>query len=178
MILSPSYIALLNVFPNNCEVPKHFEHLSNKARILKTTKATKLIVNFDMGFLNKLIGKGTEETDWLQLESEDAVEEVFAASGARVQLILKHSESCAVSFFAKQNLDSVPLVEWSEMDRSMVEVVRFRPISQYIAKKTSVRHESPQVLVIANGEVLFYTSHSEVNKVNIQQAYEKAIALL
>ena len=131
-----------------------------------------------MGFLNKLFGKGTEETDWVQLESEDAVEEVFAASGGRIQLIFKHSQSCAVSFFAKQNLDSVPLEEWPEMDRSMVEVVRFRPISQYIAQKTSVRHESPQVLVIANGEVIFHASHSEVNKVNIQQAYKKALALL
>ena len=131
-----------------------------------------------MGFLNKLFGKGTEETDWGQLESEDAVEEVFAASEGRIQLILKHSQSCAVSFFAKQNLDSVPLEEWPEMDRSMVEVVRFRPISQYIAQKTSVRHESPQVLVIANGEVIFHASHSEVNKVNIQQAYKKALALL
>ena len=131
-----------------------------------------------MGFLNKLFGKGTEETDWVQLESEDAVEEVFAASGGRIQLILKHSQSCAVSFFAKQNLDSVPLEQWPEMDRSMVEVVRFRPISQYIAQKTSVRHESPQVLVIANGEVIFHASHSEVNKVNIQQAYKKALALL
>ena len=131
-----------------------------------------------MGFLNKLFGKSTEETDWVQLESEDAVEEVFAASGTRIQLILKHSQSCAVSFFAKQNLDSVPLEEWPEMDRSMVEVVRFRPISQYIAQKTSVRHESPQVLVIANGEVIFHASHSEVNKVNIQQAYKKALALL
>ncbi len=131
-----------------------------------------------MGFLNKLFGKGTEETDWVQLESEDCVEEVFTASRVRIQLILKHSQSCAVSFFAKQNLESVPLDEWPEMDRNMVEVVRFRPISQYIVQKTSVRHESPQVLVIANGEVIFHTSHSEVNKVNIQQAYEKALSIL
>tara|TARA_B100000575_G_C23143622_1_gene666657 strand:+ start:12579 stop:12974 length:396 start_codon:yes stop_codon:yes gene_type:complete len=131
-----------------------------------------------MGFLNKLFGKGTEETDWVQLESEDCVEEVFTASRVRIQLILKHSQSCAVSFFAKQNLESVPLDEWPEMDRNMVEVVRFRPISQYIVQKTSVRHESPQVLVIANGDVIFHTSHSEVNKVNIQQAYEKALSIL
>ena len=113
-----------------------------------------------------------------QLESEDAVEEVFAASEGRIQLILKHSQSCAVSFFAKQNLDSVPLEEWPEMDRSMVEVVRFRTVSQYLAQKTGVRHESPQVLVIANGEVIFHSSHSEVNKMNIQQAYEKALGQL
>ena len=131
-----------------------------------------------MGFLNKLFGKGTEESDWVQLESEDSVEEVFKASGTRIQLILKHSQSCAVSFFAKQNLDSVPLEEWPEMDRTMVEVVRFRPISQYIAKKTFVQHESPQILVILKGEVIFHTSHSEVNKVNIQQAYKKALTML
>ena len=131
-----------------------------------------------MGFLNKLFGKGTEESDWVQLESEDSVEEVFTASERRIQLILKHSQSCSVSFFAKQNLDSVPLEEWPEMDRSMVEVVRFRPISQYIAQKTSIRHESPQVLVIVNEEVIFHTSHSEVNKVNIQQAYKKALTML
>ena len=131
-----------------------------------------------MGFLNKLFGKGTEESDWVQLESEDSVEEVFTASESRIQLILKHSQSCSVSFFAKQNLDSVPLEEWPEMDRSMVEVVRFRPISQYIAQKTSIRHESPQVLVIVNEEVIFHTSHSEVNKVNIQQAYKKALTML
>ena len=34
-----------------------------------------------MGFLNKLFGKGTEESDWVQLESEESVEEVFTASG-------------------------------------------------------------------------------------------------
>ena len=131
-----------------------------------------------MGFLNKLFGKGTEESDWVQLESEDSVEEVFTASGTRIQLILKHSQSCSVSVFAKQNLDSVPLEEWPEMDRSMVEVVRFRPISQYIAQKTFIQHESPQVLVIVNGDVIFHTSHSEVNKVNIQQAYKKALTML
>ena len=131
-----------------------------------------------MGFLNKLFGKGAEETDWDQLLSEQAVVDVFAASAARVQLILKHSRSCSVSFFAKQNLDSVSPEEWPEMDRSMVEVVQHRPISQYLAAKTSVRHESPQVLVVANSEVIWHGSHSDVNKMNIQTAYEKAVQQL
>ena len=52
---------------------------------------------------------------------------------------------------------TVPLEEWPEMDRSMVEVVRFVYIPVY-SQKTSVRHESPQVLVIANGEVIFHAS--------------------
>lgn len=131
-----------------------------------------------MGFLNKLFGKGAEETDWDQLETEEAVEDVFAASNARVQLILKHSQSCAVSFFAKQNLDSVSPEEWPEMDRSMVEVVRSRPISQFIAAKTSIRHESPQVLIVADSQVVWHGSHSDVNKVNIQKAYDQALQKL
>ena len=158
-------------------IAKHLRHLSNKARILETTKELNLLLNLSMGFLNKLFGKGTEETDWVQLESEDAVEEVFGRLDPYSTYFKAFTELCS-QLFCQTKLGQCSPEEWPEMDRSMVEVVRFRPISQYIAQKTSVRHESPQVLVIANGEVIFHASHSEVNKVNIQQAYKKALALL
>ena len=61
-----------------------------------------------MGFLNKLFGKGTEETDWVQLESEDAVEEVFSSLWRPYSTYFKAFTELCSQFFCQTKLGQCP----------------------------------------------------------------------
>lgn len=45
-----------------------------------------------------------------------------------------------------------------------VNVIDNRPLSNKIAADLSVSHESPQLIVIENGEVVFHTSHNNIRR--------------
>jgi bacillithiol system protein YtxJ len=45
-----------------------------------------------------------------------------------------------------------------------VNVIEDRPISNRIASDLSVRHESPQLLIVEDGKAVFHTSHNSIRK--------------
>jgi bacillithiol system protein YtxJ len=45
----------------------------------------------------------------------------------------------------------------------MVDVVKERPISNKLAELLTVRHESPQILVVKNGQCTYHTSHLDIH---------------
>ena len=47
----------------------------------------------------------------------------------------------------------------AKADMHFVDVKKSRPVSNTLAEKTGVRHESPQVLIIKNEEVVWQESH-------------------
>ncbi|MBO6523740.1 MAG: bacillithiol system redox-active protein YtxJ [Balneolaceae bacterium] len=125
-----------------------------------------------MSFLDSIFGSSTpsEEGVWNQLSQEERVEEVFLASNNSPQIILKHSNSCGTSYFAKKNLESITKEELQDSELHLIDVIRSRAVSNYLADKAGVRHESPQVFVIKNGEVVWHASHGMVTADNVLAA--------
>lgn len=76
-------------------------------------------------------------------------------------LVFKHSTMCGISARAHREVERF-LSEHPEQTIYKVEVLEARPVSDYIEDKTGVRHESPQVLVLRDGEVVWHSSHSAV----------------
>lgn len=62
---------------------------------------------------------------------------------------------------AKNRLERSPYDE-SKADFHFLDLHKFRPISNAIAEKWNVRHESPQVLIISKGECIYNESHSGI----------------
>ncbi len=102
--------------------------------------------------------------NWLskpQKPSESEPEFDFASvTEAEVAVLFKHSPTCATSWFAQRQVDafvaanpSVPVYTVS---------VRNRELAKEIATRTNVRHESPQVIVFRQGQVVAHTSHEGV----------------
>jgi len=54
----------------------------------------------------------------------------------------------------------------------LVRVVEDRPVSDYIAERTGVRHESPQVIVLRAGKVRWHASHGGVTGAAIAEHLE------
>lgn len=75
-------------------------------------------------------------------------------------VIFKHSERCGISKDRREHLaerlpDNITVYE--------VEVRKNRAVSDYIAEQTRVSHESPQILIIKDGEVAHHASHMSID---------------
>ena len=80
--------------------------------------------------------------------------------------IYKHSTRCSVSLFAMKRLN---LVEVNRQETWVyLDVVAQRPLSLALAEELNVRHESPQLLLVANGKVLAHGSHHEVTETTVE----------
>lgn len=125
-----------------------------------------------MGFFDKILGGGKPQSDqrWYLIRTTQELDDVISASGEKSQVIFKHSNSCGVSFFAKKNLDSMTPEETSEADLYMIDVLRNRDVSYYLADKFQIRHESPQAFVIKNKKVVWSGSHNSVTSENLLKA--------
>lgn len=97
--------------------------------------------------------------NWLNLESSEDWNAALEQSKQTPIAILKHSTRCSVSFMAKKNLES----RWEYSDSQVIpyylDLIAFRSISDLISQHTGIRHESPQLILIKDGEVQFHTSH-------------------
>ncbi len=106
------------------------------------------------------------------LDSDGALDAVLAASHVSPVIILKHSETCGVSLMVRDRLveDLLPAPVHE------VVVQRQRAVSDRLAATFCVRHESPQVLVVARGEVTWHSSHNGVSPSRITAAWRQAAA--
>jgi len=101
----------------------------------------------------------------------NSVEELDAAlSSANPVLIFKHSSTCGLSAMAAEEV-----AEWLDTremaaDVYVVDVRRSRPVSQAVAERLKVRHESPQALLVQNGIVRWHRSHAGVTAAAIERA--------
>ena len=95
--------------------------------------------------------------NWIQLKDEHQLEQIKENSTSRPQLIYKHSIRCGVSSVVKSRLEKAKMPE--DMDYYYLDIINYRSISNKIAEQFQVYHESPQVLIIRNGECVYDESH-------------------
>jgi bacillithiol system protein YtxJ len=98
---------------------------------------------------------------WIEITDESQLEDIKNLSKTKPQLIFKHSVRCSISSMAKYRIEkaNVPF----EIDFYYLDLVKHRNISQKVAEEFDVSHESPQVLLIKNGECIYDESHSGIS---------------
>ena len=98
--------------------------------------------------------------NWINLQSEDQLQEIISNSDSKPQVIFKHSTRCSISSMAKNRLDKKDNPDG--MDFYYLDLIRHRNISNKIAADFNVTHQSPQVLVINQGKCIYDESHSGI----------------
>lgn len=98
--------------------------------------------------------------EWKILTQESQLKDIINASATRSQVIFKHSTRCSISSLAKNRLDKANNPE--EMDFYFLDLISYRNLSNKTAEVFNVYHESPQVLVIKNGECVYDESHINI----------------
>ena len=95
--------------------------------------------------------------EWISLQNEQQLNELKENSITRLQVIFKHSIRCGISSVVKSRLEKGKLPV--DNDYYFLDIIRYRTLSNKIAEEFKVYHESPQVLVIRNGECVYDESH-------------------
>ena len=86
--------------------------------------------------------------------------------------IFKHSTACPVSARAYQAFGRY--VDEHEDDPAGVIVVQeHRDLSNEVAEQTGVRHQTPQVLLVRGGQVLWHSSHMRITRDAMERAHDE-----
>lgn len=109
---------------------------------------------------------------WKVPESEGEVENLFSSKEPVV--IYKHSYNCPTCIFTKTKAEAVMNEFSDKASFNFVDVISNRAVSNLIASKSGVRHESPQLLILHKGEVYWSASHGAID----DEAFGKALSEL
>jgi len=98
--------------------------------------------------------------NWIEITDEAQLAKVKDLSKTKPQLIFKHSTRCSISSMAKNRLEKGTAPE--NVDFYYLDLIKHRNLSQKVAEIFDVSHESPQILLIKNGECIYDESHSGI----------------
>lgn len=123
-----------------------------------------------MGLFNKIFNSEKKENEveknpigWIDLHSMEQLEELEKVSTERPVAILKHSTRCGISRMVLRNFESDYELDDNEpIELYFLDLISHRDISNEIASRFKVRHESPQLIVLKNREVVHHSSHQQI----------------
>jgi bacillithiol system protein YtxJ len=115
----------------------------------------------------------TKPDGWNELTSADQIEVIIAASENKPQLIYKHSHTCGICFIAKKKIEGAFDAISKKAAMHFLDVKKQRTVSEAVAEAFDVRHESPQALIIAEGECIWHASHFSIKADAILEALKK-----
>lgn len=102
------------------------------------------------------------KTDWVQLESESQLEGLINDSFTRPVVLFKHSNRCSLSSLALNRLQNLQQFS-GNADFYFLDLLRYRNISNAVADQLQVYHQSPQLLLVKDGECIYEASHLDIH---------------
>ena len=126
-----------------------------------------------MGFLNSLFGSDESnpaalKLSWNHLTDLGGLNEIIVLSEQQPVLIFKHSTRCSISRMALKQFEN----EFNLQDKITIyylDLLEFRSISNEIASRFKIEHQSPQIVLIKNGAVIYDASHSDIDALTLQE---------
>ncbi len=106
------------------------------------------------------------------LMSVEDLDAVVEASFTRPALVYKHSLTCGTSAWAHEELEALIDGPPIDVDICVVHVQTSRAVSDAIAARFGVRHQSPQALLVQNGAVVWHASHHRLSQAEMARAIE------
>ncbi len=123
-----------------------------------------------MGIFKSLFGKETEKKEqpiinWIPLTDSKQLDEIIINSSTKYQAIFKHSTRCGISSGVKRQFERQE--DTDEVDFYYLDLLSYRSISDEIASRFGILHQSPQLVVFKDGGVVAHGSHYDIMSVKI-----------
>ncbi|HKO78387.1 MAG TPA: bacillithiol system redox-active protein YtxJ [Flavobacterium sp.] len=121
-----------------------------------------------MSIFNSLFGSSEEKKEtgskinWIPLQFVGQLDEIAALSDEKPAVIFKHSTRCSISRFALKQFENDYALE-DKIDAYFLDLLEYRDISNEIASRFGVYHQSPQLLLIKNGQSVYDASHDAID---------------
>lgn len=99
--------------------------------------------------------------NWIPLNSSEILEQLINLSQQKPQVIFKHSTRCSISSVAKSRLEKSTAPD--EASFYYLDLISYRQLSNSVAERFGIEHESPQILMIKDGKCVYDESHTGIN---------------
>ncbi len=106
---------------------------------------------------------------WISLTDLSQLKHIQLESFSKTQCIFKHSTRCSISSMAYERLNQNIELLSNRADFYYLDLLKHRDISNAVQELFSVAHESPQILVIHQGECIFEESHLGIQPKEIME---------
>ena len=100
--------------------------------------------------------------NWNYIEKLEQINEVKEKSFHKPQLIFKHSTRCIISKMSLKNFENDFMLD-GVVDVYFLDLIAYREISNKIADEFGITHQSPQILLIKDGKVIYDESHEGID---------------
>ncbi len=126
-----------------------------------------------MGFLGGIFGQKSEPKEekqlpWKLLEKMEQLDEIEALSNEKLVVIFKHSTRCGTSRMAYHGFQRDFDTDMEGVEVYVLDILAHRAISDEVAARFQVWHESPQLVLIKNGAVVHHSSHYQISAAVLQ----------
>lgn len=128
-----------------------------------------------MGFFDKfksapdLAKEEIVETPWHVLGKMEQLDELVEQSKTKPVAIFKHSTRCGISRGVLKMFEKNYKLNDDQLKLYFLDLLQNRDISNEIAARFKVPHESPQMIVIKNGIVVHNDSHHSIEAAHLER---------
>lgn len=106
--------------------------------------------------------------DWRQLTDLGQLNEIIEASADKPVLIFKHSTRCGISRMVLRQFEN-EFNAGEKITPYFLDLLQHRNISNEVANRFGVMHQSPQLIVFRDGKAVYNTSHSDIEAARLEQ---------
>ena len=106
------------------------------------------------------------KANFIKITSGEELDALIEKSNDQPVFLFKHSLTCPISAGVYQEVSGV------SGDVHLVVMQTARDVSDLIAKKTGIRHESPQAIVLKNEKPVYHASHYDVTAEDVTKMLE------
>jgi bacillithiol system protein YtxJ len=126
-----------------------------------------------MSLFKNIFGSSEEENsvpklNWNSLTDLGKLNEIMESSITKPIVIFKHSTRCSISRMALKQFENEFVLE-DKVQLYFLDLLNYRDISNEIANRFGVHHQSPQLIVIKDGKSVYDASHSEIDASVLEQ---------
>lgn len=126
-----------------------------------------------MGIFNKLFSSASSENwalpaPWMVLSDASQLDSILMQSETKPQLIFKHSTRCGISSMVLNQFKADYKLSEARASLYYLDLLTYREISNEVASRLEVLHQSPQLLIIKNGICVKHASHGAINDLDLE----------
>jgi bacillithiol system protein YtxJ len=117
-----------------------------------------------MSLFKNIFGSGNKQQslNWKVLDDKNQIDHAIEVSNEKPVVIFKHSTRCGISRMVLNQFNNNAEFDEDAVLLLYLDLLAHRNISDEIANRFNIQHQSPQMLILKNCEVVHHATHSAI----------------
>ncbi len=107
------------------------------------------------------------KANFTEINTVEQLDALFEQSNEKPVVLFKHSLTCPISAGVHQDISN------ADADINLIIMQKARNVSDEIARRTGIRHESPQAIILKDGKVVYHAAHYDVTADDVNTELKK-----